>query len=342
MLRPFRKPLCAALALAAISVAGLATAQDSRPIREIPKPSPKRLVPAGAAAVFVHGGRSLREVEDPDPRIGTYVSSLRGFLTNSYWIEGPDGLVLIGTQYLNSAATEFVDWAEKATGKKAVLAIVLEPNADSFDGTAVLKKRGIKVVTSEQVRGLIAKAHQHRLETFHERGNEDFPQEAEALLPESFGDKDTELTAGGVTVKVLVLGAGASEAHVVAAYEGSAFVGNLVSNNVHPWLELGQTDEWLARLKELRVMRPDFIYPAHGPSGDGSLLVRQTEYLKTVVDEVTAEKKRAGAKPHPRAFERVRARILERYVGYPFPVFVDSAIQVLWDKIQIPGQKPAK
>jgi len=343
MLRVSRRLWCFASALVLWVSAGGARAEDnSRPFREVPNPSPKRLSPRGAATVLIHAGLSLPEAGDPDPRIGTYVSSIRGFYTNSYWIEGPEGLVLIGTQYLTSAAEEFVNWAEQTTGKKAVLAVVLEPNPDSFNGVAVMKKRGIKVVTSEQIRGLIPQAHQHRLETFHERGREDFPQESEALLPESLGEKDTEVSAGGVKVKVLVLGQGSSEAHLVVAFEGSAFVGNLVSNNIHPWLEQGQTDEWLSRLKELRVMRPDFIYPAHGSSGDGGLLVRQAEYLRTFVEEVTAEKKRAGARPHPRAFERVRARVLERYPGYPFPIFVDTAIQVLWDKIQIPGQKPAK
>src|SRR5438309_652995 len=63
-----------------------------------------------------------------DARVGTYVSSVKGFVTSSYWIEGPDGLVVIDTQFLTSAATELLDWAERATGKKVVLAVVLHPN----------------------------------------------------------------------------------------------------------------------------------------------------------------------------------------------------------------------
>jgi alkyl sulfatase BDS1-like metallo-beta-lactamase superfamily hydrolase len=90
-----------------------------------------------------------------DRRVGTYVSSTRGFSTSSYWIEGRDGLILIDTQFPPSAAEEFLDWAERTTGKRARLAIVLHANPDRFNGTAVLNRRGLPVVTSAQVRALI-------------------------------------------------------------------------------------------------------------------------------------------------------------------------------------------
>src|ERR1700676_1800996 len=86
-----------------------------------------------------------------DGRVGTYVSSWLGFRTSSYWIEGPTGLIVIDTQFLPSAAEQMVDLAEKVTGKKAELAIILHSNPDKFNGTSVFQKRGIKVVTSAQV-----------------------------------------------------------------------------------------------------------------------------------------------------------------------------------------------
>lgn len=38
-----------------------------------------------------------------DPRIGVFVSDPWTFSTSSYWIEGPDGLILIDTQFLPSS-----------------------------------------------------------------------------------------------------------------------------------------------------------------------------------------------------------------------------------------------
>ncbi len=104
-----------------------------------------------------------------DPRVGTYVSKPWGFSTSSYWIEGPDGLVLIDTQFLPSAAIEAVTWAEQVTGKKVVTAIVLHPNPDKYNGTAVLQARGIEVLTSAQVAAAIPSVHEGRKRSFYAR-----------------------------------------------------------------------------------------------------------------------------------------------------------------------------
>lgn len=108
--------------------------------------------PAGAEVSLVAG----------DQRVGTYVSSWKGFRTSSYWIEGTEGLVLVDTQFLTSAAEEMIDWAEQVTGKKAKLAIILHPNPDKFNGTAVFQRRGLKVVTSAQVLAAILAVHELR------------------------------------------------------------------------------------------------------------------------------------------------------------------------------------
>src|SRR5688572_3365013 len=105
-------------------------------------PASRRALPETAGVVLQ---------SDADARVGTYVSSGWGFHTSSYWIEGPDGLIIIDTQFLPSAAEELINWAEAATGKKVKLAIALHANPDKFNGTAVMQKRGIRVVTSQQV-----------------------------------------------------------------------------------------------------------------------------------------------------------------------------------------------
>src|SRR3954454_20682508 len=90
---------------------------------------------AGCASVQVPAHAQVTLTSAGDPRVGTYVSSPWGFSTSSYWIEGPTGLVVIDTQFLPSAAEEMLAWAEQTTGKKVVLAIVLHPNPDKFNGT---------------------------------------------------------------------------------------------------------------------------------------------------------------------------------------------------------------
>ncbi len=268
-----------------------------------------------------------------DARVGTYVSSTWGFSTRSYWIEGQSGLVLIDTQFLPSATQEAVAWAERATGKKVVLAVVLHANPDKFNGTGFLKGRGVRVVTSAQVRALIPAVHEKRLRAFYERYQPDYPKQA--TLPDSFGDKTTEISAAGITLKLHVLGAGCSEAHVVAEFDDHLFVGDLVASGSHSWLEIGRTDEWRRRLQELRALEPSFIHPGRGPEGDARLLDQQDAYLKAVQDLVAAERARVppgllSDKALDEALERVKRQLTERFLGYRFEVFLNIGLPAEW------------
>lgn len=261
-----------------------------------------------------------------DPRIGTYISSEKGFLTSSYWIEGPQGLILIDTQFLTSAAEEFVDFAEKTTGKKAVLAIVLHPNPDKFNGTAVFQKRGIKVVTSEQIKKLIPAVHKLRMGWFFERFKPDYPKDEPS--PEVFGNATQEIKAAGLTIKAHVMGPGCSEAHVVVEFEKHLFPGDLVTNDFHSWLELGLINEWLARVDELNQLDIDNVHPGRGPSGSALLLIQQKQYLDLV--KASFAKENLKGKPSQKDLDRVRDRIFDAYPGYDYDRFVENGLAATW------------
>jgi glyoxylase-like metal-dependent hydrolase (beta-lactamase superfamily II) len=287
-----------------------------------------RRLPEDASVVFLH-----EDKYSADRRVGAYVSSSRSFSTSSYFIEGPSGVILIDTQFLPSAADEARRWIELSTGKKVVLAVVLHANPDKFNGTAVLKKHGIRVVTSAQVRALIPAIHEKRKAAFYDRYAPDYP--ADFTLPDSFGDKTTELSAGGLTVKAHVLGAGCSEAHVVLEFEGHIFPGDLVASGSHSWLEIGRTDEWLKRIAELKALAPQFVHPGRGLTGDERLLAAQECYLKEVMAFVAAKKPRLTAdgkldEAADKALDRVKAKLEARYPGYRYPVFLDIGLPAEW------------
>ncbi len=268
-----------------------------------------------------------------DSTVGTFVSVPRGFFTNSYWIEGPTGLILIDTQFLLSEAATFVDWAERTTGKKAVLAIVLHPNPDKFNGVHVLRKRGIRVITSDQVKALIPAVHQDRYDAFYERFKPDYPQTAPEL--ESFGSKTTEIEAGGAKVKLHVLGAGCSGAHVVVEYHQQVFVGDLIGPGNHAWLELGLIDDWLKRIAEIRALNPRWIYPGRGPSGGDWILDDEEAYLRKVKQLVAAEKPRKDIsdEERDRRLERVQKKMVALYPQYDYLHFLEIGLPAVWEKM---------
>lgn len=267
--------------------------------------------------------------EQGDARVGQYISSEWSFETSSFWLEGPEGLILIDTQFLPSAVRKEVTYAERVTGKKVELAIVLHPNPDRFNGTAWLKKRGVKVVTSDQVRELIPDVHYRWSPVFFEKySNGGYPRAL--VLPEGFGSSTTELSAGGLKVKAHVLGSGCSPAHVVIEWEGHLFVGDLVANGTHSWFESGSVDEWLERLEELRALNPKWIHPGRGRTGGPELLEAQTKYLHTVREAVEEEKQKG--EPESEALARVKDKVMERYPEHRYPVFLPMLLNTEWAK----------
>lgn len=262
--------------------------------------------------------------------IGTYVSIPWGFSTSSYWLEGPEGLVAIDTQFLPSATEEMIAKAEAMTKKKFVLAIVLHANPDKFNGTATFQKRGVKVVTSQQVKAVLPGIHEKRVRAFYDRYKPDYPRDLPQ--PEVFGDKTTDLVAGGVKLRLHVMGPGCSEAHVVVERvdDKALFVGDLVANKNHSWLEIGKTDEWLKRIDEMRRLSPSKIHPGRGAAGPASLLDDEEAYLKKVIAIVGAEKPTLPGKDE--AIERAEKAIIDAFPSYGFPVFLKIGLPAEWER----------
>lgn len=262
--------------------------------------------------------------------VGTYVSIPWGFDTSSYWIEGPEGLVAIDTQFLPSAAEEMIERAEALTKKKFVLAIVLHANPDKFNGTSVFQKHGIRVVTSAQVKAIMPEVHEKRLRAFYDRYRPDYPKDLPQ--PDVFGDKTTDLVAGGVKLRLHVMGPGCSEAHVVVErpQDHAVFVGDLVSSKNHAWLEIGKTDAWLTRLEELRRLAPRRVYPGRGPAGDATLVDDQESYLHRVMAIVAAEKPTLPIRED--GLEHAEKAIIEAYPSYGYPVFLKIGLPAEWER----------
>lgn len=266
--------------------------------------------------------------ESGDPRVGQYVSSGWTFATSSFWLRGPAGVVLVDTQFLPSAGIEALTLAERATRAKVVTAFVLHANPDKFNGTTALQRRGVEVLTSQPVLDAMPEIHAKRVAAFYERYKPDYP--LELPRPTSFGASTTTLARAGLSLTAHVLGPGCSEAHVVLQFEDQVFVGDLVANGAHSWLEIGRTDEWLRRLSEIEAMRPRLVHPGRGASGGPELLTRQRAYLEEVIALVAAE--RPSGPPQDAALGRVRAALERRYPAYRFPAFIEIGLPAEWQR----------
>jgi glyoxylase-like metal-dependent hydrolase (beta-lactamase superfamily II) len=278
-----------------------------------------------AGLMLVSGQAAAADCGQP----GWYVSSPWGFRTNSFWVAGAEGSILVDTQFLPSATREVAQRVRECTGKPVLAALVLHANPDKFNGTQWLTAQGVEVLSSRAVVEAIPAVDRLRRGWFEQRYQPDYPDKL--VLPKSFGDVSTRLERGGVALNLHVLGASVSAAHVVADWNGHLFVGDLVANRHHAWLELGNLDAWIGTLQFLQGLRPTRIYPGRGEPGGPELLVGQIEYLRFVQDAVRAHKP-SGEIPEAVA-EKISDAIKARYPGYGNEYFLELGIPAVWEKL---------
>jgi glyoxylase-like metal-dependent hydrolase (beta-lactamase superfamily II) len=240
-----------------------------------------------------------------------------GFETNSYWIEGPDGVVVIDTQFLPSEAERLLDEIERTTGKRVVLALVLHPNPDKFNGADVFAARGIPVLTSAQVIEHVPAVAEARRRAFLQRYAPDYPTRDPELS--SFGDTSRTLEVAGLALNLHVLGRGCSEAHVAVEWNGHLFAGDLIISRTHAWLELGYVRDWLDRVNELAGLGANFIHPGRGPAGGPELLDGTRAYLTRVL-ELAGESD--SGRSRAESVREIRERLIAEYPDYGYRVFL--------------------
>ncbi len=260
---------------------------------------------------------------------GWYVSSPWGFSTNSFWVAGPEGSILVDTQFLPSATREVAARVRECTGKPVLAALVLHANPDKFNGSQWLTAQGVEVLSSREVVKAIPSVDSVRRRWFEKRYRPDYPNKL--VLPKSFGTVSTRLERGGVALNLHVLGPSVSAAHVVADWNGHLFVGDLVANRHHAWLERGDVDAWVATLEFLQGLRPLRIYPGRGEPGGPELLAGQIEYLRFVRATVLAHRP-SGEIPEAVA-EKIVDAIKARYPGYGNEYFLELGIPAVWEKL---------
>ncbi len=265
-------------------------------------------------------------------RIARYTSSAWGFSTNSFVLEGPSGLVVIDTQFLPSAADELLDLLEQTSDRPVVAALVLHPNPDKFNGTARFQARGIPVLTSSSVAAAIPAVFEQRTRAFADRYAPDWPDQTPT--PEHFADDLGELELAGLALHLHTLGPGCSRSHLAVEVEGELFVGDLVADGTHLWLELGQLAAWRARLAELGRLGARRVYPGRGHSRGPELLSDADTYLEVVEQAIARERARLGPNPalaaRDEALAGIAAELEARWPERRLAVFIRLGLVAAW------------
>ncbi len=266
--------------------------------------------------------------------VHVFESVPRGFHTRSYWIEGPDGIVVIDTQFMPSEARRLLDAIARESELPVRLAIVLHSNPDKFNGTPVFRERGIPVVSSAQVISHVTHVHEIRTRAFRDRYAPDWPDAPPEI--DAFGDASRTLEVAGLSLGLHVMGRGCSDAHVVVTHGSHAFVGDLVAPGGHAWLELGHLADWHARLDEITALSPSRIHPGRGTSEGAESLAAQHAYLtrvESIVRDAQTARGEVTSPPTEAELDAVRGQVEAAFPGYAYPVFLRIGASAVWASV---------
>jgi len=75
------------------------------------------------------------------------------------------------------------------------------------------------------------------------------------VLPDSIGAESITSEAAELQFNVHILDASVSKEHIPVQLGQHLFVGDILANKHHSWLELGLIDNWISTLKNLNSIK---------------------------------------------------------------------------------------
>lgn len=194
-------------------------------------------------------------------------------------IVGGDQALLFDPGATAAAAQALLARAERVTDVPVRLVALSHHHACHAGGSAALASR-MPVLASRATASLLRERGEADLgsqatrfpESFQEKGPEAGP--VQPARPSILFERELELDLGGVTVRLLHLGAGHTDGDTVAWMEqdGLCFAGDLVANGVAFDAGDARLEAWIGTLDRLEALRPSILVPGRGEtveSADG-------------------------------------------------------------------------
>lgn len=191
----------------------------------------------------------------------------QGFMSNAGVVVTSEGVVVFDALGTPSLAYKLCNLIRTVTDKPVRKVVVSHYHADHIYGLQVLKDMGAEIIAPRGAKDYLASdAAQGRLK---ERRESLFPwvdENTYVVDPDSYIDKDTSFTLGGIQFDIIHLGSTHSEGDLMLKVnpDGVLFSGDLVFEGRIPFVAGSNPDIWLQRLKQLDTRSINYVVPGHG------------------------------------------------------------------------------
>jgi glyoxylase-like metal-dependent hydrolase (beta-lactamase superfamily II) len=147
--------------------------------------------------------------------------------------------------------------------------------------------------------------------------------------PDLVFDREVRLDLGGVTARLLWLGAAHTrgDSFIFVEQDGVLFTGDVVVNRFFPIFPDADANgkNWLVILNQLEALQPRTIVPGHGEVGEAALVSKERTYLKEVQSRVIELK--AQGKPAEEAAQLLSVEFRAKYPDWDNPGWISDAAQ---------------
>lgn len=231
--------------------------------------------------------------QDESFSIHMLTSSERSFLTNAYLIETENALVAVDSFMIVSDAMALRDLALKIC-KPLISIIITHGHPDHYNGNSVLLEAfpGIPVISTQGITDCIRDSVDAKEVKWKPYFAEDWP--AQKVLPNQMVTDGSTLILDGLLYHFRDLGAAESTSDMyftLGKKHSVVFVGDVVFNRVHGFMNDGHSARWLTVLRELtqELAQVGQLFTGHGqPDQPSALISAQIDYINAYRSQVVA------------------------------------------------------
>jgi glyoxylase-like metal-dependent hydrolase (beta-lactamase superfamily II) len=261
--------------------------------------------------------------------VARFVSNEQGFAVNSWLVPTQHGIVVIDTQFTVTEADQLVKTVIQ-TGRPLQAIIITHPHPDHYNGICQLLQLAHVPVYATQatIDGIRFTAESKRTQWKPTYGK-DYPDTT--CIPDHAVPIGGSVRVDGVELQFRDYGPGEAlgESITLVPTLHAVFVGDLIYNQVHPWLAEGRSIQWLAQLDRLAKDIPaDWIlYPGHGAAGGVAVIDAQRRYITELRSATRAKLGPSGLTSD--SSKEIVGDMRARYPGWPLEMLIPISVEAV-------------